>query len=218
MNDPEWVDGLKSGRWSLTIQNDPVVEQKLSELYEGKEKAFEPNAEEAPVEPTEEPVEEPTEEITEEPTEEPIEETQEKIEDDTEVTEQEPVDTEEQGRQEDTGEVQESEVSEKEGTTDPILQTQEEVDTEESIDNKVDELNKSDAKNKSIKRVALRDVKRAIKSLSKIAPNVKFKVHTTQDSFAASNPTLFAKFKKNQRLDKGYFDTATNTIHINSRS
>jgi hypothetical protein len=63
-----------------------------------------------------------------------------RVEDDTQVTEQERVDTEEQGREEDTGQVQEPKVSEEEGAADTVLQEDQEVEaTDSSVNELIDE-------------------------------------------------------------------------------
>lgn len=53
-------------------------------------------------------------------------------------------------------------------------------------------------------------------SLKKKFPDVKFVVHTTQESFAKTDKDLQEKYRKSGDLvDNGYFDSDTNTIHIN---
>ena len=140
--------------------------------------------------------------------------------DDKKTTEQERLDSEKQRRKEDSGQVQEPEVSEEEGATDTVLQEEQQVEreTEESIKQKIEDLNvkTSKEKNRAIKREALRRVAKAMTSLKKKFPDVKFVVHTTQESFAKTDKDLQEKYRKSGDLvDNGYFDSDTNTIHIN---
>jgi hypothetical protein len=112
------------------------------------------------------------------------------------------------------------EVSQKEGTTDTVLQEEQQVEpeTEESIKQKIDDLNvkTSKEKNRAVKREALRRVAKAMASLKRRFPDIKFVVHTTQESFAKTDKDLQEKFRKSGDLvDNGYFDSETNTIHIN---
>lgn len=113
-------------------------------------------------------------------------------------------------REEDAGEVSEQREGEAEGETDSVLQEEVAPDTQESLDQKKSDLTTSKARGKQFKRDAINRVKKAIKALSKIAPDVKFVVHTDVDSYAAVN----SGFDKN-REDNGFFSSASNTIHIN---
>jgi len=135
--------------------------------------------------------------------------------DDQKAAEQERLDTEEQGRQEDTGEVQESEVSQEEGTGDSVLQEQEEVEqapsTQESLNDLLD--NKINSKripfsDKTKQKRVVRAAKLALKSLAKNFPNVKMVVHENEESYVS---------QQNQRKSNqgGQFNFDTNTIHIN---
>jgi hypothetical protein len=102
--------------------------------------------------------------------------------DDTQVTEQESVGTEEQVGEEGAGQVQEPEVSQEEGATDPVLQEQEEVAdaTEEIVNDITTRVNQSkdDADTKRRKRTALRAVANILNFKSNILPDTKKKNST----------------------------------------
>ena len=139
------------------------------------------------------------------------------VKDDTQVTEQERLDTEEQGRQEDTGEVQEPEVSEEEGDAGPVLQEQEE--TVSTSEDKLREMEANARKKHRLnpvkrnrKLAAIRAVRSAMQSLSGIAPDVKIVVHDTAESYAKAADEIE---RSKQDLSKGAWDPDTNTIHIN---
>lgn len=129
--------------------------------------------------------------------------------DDTQVTEQEGVDTEEQRREEDAGQVQEPEVSEEEGATDTVLQEQEKVKpaTQGIVSKLLEKVNNSndDAVTKKRKRVALRAVANILNFKSNILPDTKVKVHETDESYRAATGVD----------GPGVYDATNDTIHIN---
>ena len=135
-----------------------------------------------------------------------------RVEDDTQVAEQERVDTEGQGREEDAGQVQEPEVSEEEGATDTVLQEEVEA-TDSSVNELIDELNASDpktvpqSKTREMVKVA-RDVKKALNTLSKLLPDVKIVVHKTSEGYVSSDKSRFSG-------EGGEYNPNTKTIHIN---
>lgn len=137
-----------------------------------------------------------------------------RVEDDTQVAEQERVDTEEQGREEDTGQVQEPEVSEEEGAADTVLQENQEVEaTDSSVNELIDELNATDpktvppSKTREMVKVA-RNVKKALNTLSKLLPDVKIVVHKTSEGYVSSAEGRFSG-------EGGEYNPDTKTIHIN---
>ena len=128
MSNDEFMRGLASGK--VKVEAMGLGQEKLMSELQQKIKPFLPEdvtaeevveeskAEEVSEEVVEE--EEVSEEVVEE---EVVEESKEEVIDDTKTTEQESLDTKEQVG-EDTGQVQEPEVSETEGTADPVLQEQ----------------------------------------------------------------------------------------------
>jgi hypothetical protein len=129
--------------------------------------------------------------------------------DDTQTTEQEGVGTEEQVGKEGAGQVQEPEVSQEEGATDPVLQEQEKVAdaTEEIVEGiklKVNQ-SKDDAKTKRRKRKALDAVSNILNFKSNILPDTKVKVHETDESYRAATGVD----------GPGVYDANNDTIHIN---
>jgi len=127
--------------------------------------------------------------------------------DDTQVTEQEGVGTEEQVGEERAGQVQEPEVSQEEGATDPVLQEEVEDATEEIVEGIKSKVNQSkdDAKTKRRKRKALGAVSNILNFKSNILPDTKVKVHETDESYRAATGVD----------GPGVYDATNDTIHIN---
>ena len=135
-----------------------------------------------------------------------------RVEDDTQVTEEERLDTEKQGRKEDTGQVQEPKVSQKEGAADTVLQEEVEAN-ESSVNDLIDELNATDpktvppSKTREMVKVA-RNVKKALNTLSKLLPDVKIVVHKTSEGYVSSAEGRLSG-------EGGEYNPNTKTIHIN---
>jgi len=132
--------------------------------------------------------------------------------DDTQTTEQESVGTEEQVGEEGAGQVQEPEVSQEEGATDPVLQEEEEVEstTEEELDAIDRELSdqgvvKGALTGRSRKRKVVKAVRNGIKAISKALPNVTIKLYETQAEFEEATG----------KKGNGYYNFKEKSISIN---
>jgi hypothetical protein len=132
--------------------------------------------------------------------------------DDTQTTEQESVGTEEQVGEEGAGQVQEPEVSQEEGATDPVLQEEEEVEstTEEDLDAIDKELSDQGVvegalTGRSRKRKVVKAVRNGIKAISKALPNVTIKLYETQAEFEEATG----------KRGNGYYNFKEKSISIN---
>jgi SHS2 domain-containing protein len=132
--------------------------------------------------------------------------------DDTQTTEQEGVGTEEQVGEEGAGQVQEPEVSQEEGATDPVLQEEEEVEstTEEDLDAIDKELSDQGVvegalTGRSRKRKVVKAVRNGIKAISKALPNVTIKLYETQAEFEEATG----------KKGNGYYNFKEKSISIN---
>jgi len=135
--------------------------------------------------------------------------------DDTQVTEQERLDTEEQRREEDAGQVQEPEVSEEEGAADTVLQEEEELEstTEEELDAIDKELSDQGVvegalTGRSRKRKVVKAVRNGIKAVSKVLPNVTIKLYETQDEYEQATG----------KKGRGFYNFKEKSISINLES